>query len=273
MVRSVIAGIVLIATAPLIAAPGGAVAASPGADARLPGAYQVHAEVDDTEMVVGEGVVRITGRVRPYAPGQRVVLQQRTAGSLRWETSGRARIKQTGRFVLKDRPTVSGLHTYRVVKPASAGTSWGRSARIEVAVRAWEKLVDQLVRSTCGIRQDVDVRLGGETYGRSLLTEPTDFACIAHVTYDLGGRCVLLRAAFGMTDDSTSGSVASISVTDPSDPGAVIGYRFSGDPMVFRDQVVDVTDADRLTINMGVSYPPGIPGFPAVGDPEVLCLP
>ena len=273
MRRSVLAGTVLVALVLGLPVEGVAVWVPSGSDTRLPGAYKVQARVDEPDVVLGEDTVRFTGQVRPYAPRQRVVLQHRTSGTLRWKTSGQARIKQSGRFVLKDRPATSGVRSYRVVKPASAGTRWGRSRTMDVAVREWENLVDQPVRSTCGIQQDVDVRLGGETYTRSLLTLPTDFSCIAHVNYDLGGRCVVLRGAYGMTDNSTSGSVASISIRDLSDSDPSTGYRFSGDPIVFRGQVLDVSEVQQLTIGMGVSYPPGIPGFPAVGHPEVLCLP
>lgn len=272
MGRSPLAGAVLVAMVLVLPVDGRAVGAPSGADTGRPGAYKVQARVDEAEVVLGEDTVRITGHVRPYSPRQRVVLQRRASGTLRWETTGRVRIKQSGRFVLKDRPTTSGVRSYRVVKPASAGTRWGRSRTMEVAVLQWEELVDQPVRSTCGIQQDVDVRLGGEAYARSLLMQPTDFACIAHVTYDLGGTCVMLRAAYGMTDDSTSGSVAGIWIHDPSDSDPSTSYRFSGDPIVFRDQVLNVSEVQQLTIGMGVSYPPGIPGFPAVGHPEVLCL-
>lgn len=272
MMRSVLAGCTLLALLPLVPAHTEPTPASSAAESRRAGAYRVAVQVDRAEVVLDEDVVRMTGRVRPRAAGQKVFLQHRRADALRWRTVSQASIKQSGRFVLKDRPGTPGVRSYRVVKPASDGIRWGRSRTVEVAVLAWEELVARPSFSSCGVLPGVTVQINGEAYPSSLLRQQVTGPCLNYVTYDLGGKCRSLRATYGMTDDSTAGSIGGVGLYDVRNQKSLANFPLRGGAL-FRDYVTDVTGAFQLTFSMFLSSPPEPPGSPAVGSPEVLCVP
>ena len=139
MHRSKVAAAALVALAPVTAltltTTGGPASAGPATSAaeRAP-SYSVSARINKSEVISDEAAVRITGSVRPRAAGQVVLLQQRLDGRNRWKKSGQARIKASGRFVLKDSPTVAGVRFYRVAKPASNGMRAGTSRELRLEV-------------------------------------------------------------------------------------------------------------------------------------------
>src|SRR5690349_13003571 len=117
--------------------------ASPAADPgvrQVARTYQVTARINTSEVVAGEDTVRITGKVKPRAAGQKVILQQRPEGSKRWRMSGTAKVKPSGRFVLDDEPSRAGTRFYRVLKPAAAGVEAGTSRELQLDVWMWSRL-------------------------------------------------------------------------------------------------------------------------------------
>ena len=147
IVRAAVAAVAslgLVSMAPVVTA---ASAPAPGVH-KSAAAFKVSAAIDKTEVVAGEDTVTITGRVRPKAAGEKVYLQQRRDGSNRWVKSGKATIKQSGRFVLKGGPSANhaGVRFYRVLKPASDGLKAATSRELLQLRRVGLVRPDRLVQ-------------------------------------------------------------------------------------------------------------------------------
>ncbi|GAB3031171.1 hypothetical protein GCM10011376_24260 [Nocardioides flavus (ex Wang et al. 2016)] len=228
--------------------------------------YKVIARINRSEVVAGEDTVRITGKVKPKAAGQKVLLQQRPEGSNRWRKSGTARIKPSGRFVLKDEPSKPGVRFYRVVKPAGGGLKAGTSRELQLDVWAWERLAWRAVGANAGIWVDSYTVLGAEGYDDSLVLKTAGTAGYAEFT--LGRSCRSLRATYALTDDSVTGATGSVAV---SVDGTVVATHPLATGTIVEDEVVDLTNAFRVRFDLVGSATPA--GRSAVGFPEVLCLP
>lgn len=192
--RLVLAPASLLALALTAAAP--SVATRPAAQEP----YEVTAHTGTAWVEADAGTVRVVGRVRPWASGERVHLLQRLSGSRRWTRTDTDRLGRTSRFVLEDRPAVAGTRWYRVLKPASAGHRADRSPALRVDVLAWERLTDLQPWEGCGLQTGVTVGIGGTTYPSSIEFVGFVGACIPSVVYDLAGRCRTLRATYGFVD-------------------------------------------------------------------------
>ena len=268
MNRSIAAAAALTVLAPAFAltAPTASASAPASADSRAAAApYTVTARINRSEVVAGEEKVRITGRVKPLAAGETVVLQQRKDGRNRWTKSGTAKVKANGTFVLKDDPSTAGIRFYRVVKPASDGFKAGRSGELELAVWAWGRLTNRSSGATFGISRGTSPQFGTESYPSSLSTTTPGTA--GYIEYTLGKKCRSLRATYALTDDSATGATGSVAVLVD---GVTKANHALGTGVIVRDHVVDVTDAFRIRFNATASASPI--GTAAVGTPEVLCL-
>lgn len=228
--------------------------------------YKVTASINTSEVVAGEDSVRITGKVKPKAAGQKVVLQQRPEGSNRWRRSGTAKIKSSGKFVLEDEPSRPGVRFYRVLKPAADGVKAGTSRELQLDVWGWQLLTWRTVGATSGVYLDAGTEFGTEYYGNSLLLQTPGKP--GYVEYTLGRKCRSLRATYALTDSSATG--ASGFVTVSVDGVARVTHALATGTII-RDHEVDVTGAFRIRFDMSGSASPA--GASAVGDPEVLCLP
>lgn len=258
-----------------VTAPALAAVPAPAADAPPGERYVVVASTATTSVEARSGAVRVVGRVRPRASGEKVHLLQRLPGSTRWTRADTDRLDRRGRFVLEDRPTRAGLRTYRVLKPASDGLRAGRSARLQVEVLAWERLSDLEPWAGCGLQSGVTVPIGGTSYPASLLfTGYGPGSCMPYVVHDLGGRCRTLRATYGHVDGATyPGAVSTVTVS--ADGALREYYRLESGGRSFVDQELDITGVGRLSLGFsGSNIDPSAPlSHVAAGTAEVLCLP
>ena len=143
-------------------------------------AYKVTAKANLEVAVAKEDTVKVKGRVTPKAAGEKVVLQQRVGNKKSWKSTGNAKIKKNGTYVLKDKPSTQGPREYRVLKPASKGLKKGYSKALAVEVYRWEKLVYR----PSGPRVNVEpagVLIGAEYFGQSLATTTSGHAVVGGV--------------------------------------------------------------------------------------------
>lgn len=265
MNRSTAAAAALAVLAPALALTAPAATAAPSsADARAAAPYTVVAKVNKAEVVAGEDTVRITGRVKPSAAGQLVVLQQRFEGKKRWKKSGTAKVKSTGRFVLKDDPSTPGVRFYRVLKPASNGLAAGKSKEMRLAVWAWDLLTFRTAGANAGMRFNQSPQFGTETFDHSLTTNPGGSG---FVEYTLGRKCRTLRATYSLTDDSATGATGIVAVAVDGVTKVTHGLTTG---VIQEQHTLDVTNAFRIRFEAGASSNPV--GTAAIGSPEVLCL-
>lgn len=256
-----VASLALVSMAPVVSA---APARAP--EVRQPvAAFKVIALINRTEVVADEDTVRITGRVRPKAAGQTVVLQQRLDGTTRWKKSGTARIKASGRFVLTDEPSRPGVRFYRVLKPAAGGMKAGVSRALRLDVWGWQRLTWRAVGANSGVYVGGYTSFGAVAYDDSLVLRTAGAA--GYVEYTLGERCRSLRATYALTDDSATGASGSVAV---SVDGALRVTHPLATGTIVKDHVIDVTNAFRIRFDLAGSAMPA--GRSAVGLPEVLCL-
>ena len=273
MNRSTVAAVALAALAPVVALTAPTAAAAPSTDApttqtsneRVASPYKVVARINKPEVVAGEDRVRITGRVKPGAAGQKVTLLQRLEGRTKWTRSGSAKVKRNGTFLLKDAPDNPGVRYYRVLKPAGNGFAKGLSKELELAVWAWDDLVDRSAGANSGIVRDSSPQFGTEYYYGSLTTQTP--GTLGSIEYTLGDKCRSLRATYALTDDSASGATGAVTVWVD---GVTKATHVLGTGVIVEDHVVDVTDAFRLRFEATASATPV--GTAAIGSPEVLCL-
>ena len=193
----------LVSMAPVVSA---APATAPATEVRQSAtAFRVTASINRTEVVAEEDSVRITGKVKPRAAGQKVVLQQRKDGTARWVRTGTARIKASGRFVLTDDPSRAGTRFYRVLKPAADGVRAGTSRELRLDVWGWERLAWRSAGANSGVNVGYSTSFGSVAYDASLVQRTAGTA--GYVEYTLGKKCRSLRASYALTDDSTTDTV------------------------------------------------------------------
>jgi hypothetical protein len=263
--RSTAAAAALAVLAPALALAGSSASAAPsGADARAAAAYKVVAKINKAEVVAGEDVVRITGTVKPTAAGQTVVLQQRKEGRNRWTKSGTAKIKATGRFVLKDDPSAIGVRYYRVLKPAGNGFTAGTSRELKLSVWGWKRLTLQTPGANALMSATAAPYFGTVRYPYSLTTREPGTA--GFIEYTLGRKCRSLRATYALTDDSASGATGKVEVAVDGVTRVIHGLTTG----VIQEHVLDVSNAFRIRFDALASATPS--GTAAIGTPEVLCL-
>lgn len=258
------ASLALVSMAPVVSA---APASAPASEVRQSAtAFKVTASINRTEVVAEEDGVRITGKVRPRAAGQKVVLQQRKDGTARWVRTGTARVKASGRFVLTDDPSRAGTRFYRVLKPAADGIRAGKSRELQLDVWGWYDLTEWPTGANSGVLLDVFTQFGAEPYFSSLVQQTAGTPGV--VEYTLGRKVRSLRATYALTDDSTTGASGSVTV---SVDGTVVAAHPLATGTIVKDYVIDVRNAFRVRFDLAGSATPA--GRSAIGNPEVLYLP
>lgn len=225
--------------------------------------YKVTAKANIDVAVAKEDTVKVKGRVTPKAAGEKVVLQQRVGNKKSWKSTGNAKIKGNGTYVLKDKPSTQGPREYRVLKPASDGIKKGYSKPVAVEVYKWEKLVYRLSGPRVNV-EPAGVVIGAEYFGQSLAT--TTSGTPSSVEYTLGRKCTDLRATYALTDSSASGSSGAVTVTAD---GAVLATHSLAVGTIVADQVLDISDVFRLKFDLSTTATPA--AVAAVATPEVLC--
>lgn len=214
-------------------------------------------------MDLGEGVVKVRGKVTPRAAGKRVFLEQRGAGVRKWTVTGRATIKRNGTYLFTDEPSAYGTHQYRVVKLRSNGVRKGTSPVVAVRVYEWQKLAQRPRGAFENIAVSSTAVVGGQTYLYSF--QPFTRGAVSYVEYPLKGLCTDLRTTYSMHDSAAVGSSSRITL-------ALDGVT-KVDQTLVKGQVVpsttDLTGALTLRYDLFSNVEPV--SYPAVLVPEVRC--
>lgn len=255
----------LITAAAVVVSPVAVAATAQAApdDVRKPAAYTVTAKVNTQEMDLGEGVVKIRGKVTPRAAGRRVSLEQRGAGAKKWTVITRTTIRRNGTYLLTDEPSAFGTHQYRVVKLRSDGVRRGTSPVVAVQVYAWQKLAQRPRGAFENIAVSSTALVGGQPYAFSF--QPFTRGAPSYVEYPLKGLCTDLRTTYAMHDSAAAGSSSRITL-------ALDGVT-KVDQVLVKGQVVpsttDLTGALTLRYDLFSNADPA--SYPAVLVPEVRC--
>lgn len=250
--------VALLTTAPVVSA-----GATQAPDARQAATtYKVTATINKAEVVAREDTVKIKGRVKPNAAGQKVTLQQRREGRKKWVKSGTAKIKKNGTFVLKDEPSVAGVRFYRVLKPAANGIEAGKSKELQLDVWGWQPLAYRSAGAHTGVNLGAYTYIGTDGYAASVVQSSPNYP--GFVEYTLGKKCRTLRATYALSDDSPTGATGTIRV---SADGVVRETYPLTTGTIFTDYEIDVRNVFRVRFDMASQA-----GYAAVGTPEVLCL-
>jgi hypothetical protein len=252
----------LIAAALPLAAAGLAPATAAEAPAAGAAKYVVTATINKGTAIGGQDIVKIRGRVTPRAVGQRVILQQRLEGKRRWAVSGTARVKPTGKFVLKDDPEVAGARFYRVVKPAAGAVKAGVSQEMLLVVYAWEALASRSSGPNAGVTTGT-VPIGTDSYAGSIYKYSASSP--GFIEYTLGKECLQLTATYALTDDSATGGTGSVLLSAD-------GVQRTFAPLAIgtiTTKTIDVRDAFRIRFDFASSSSPV--AYPAAAGVQVLC--
>ncbi|MCP3422714.1 hypothetical protein [Nocardioides pinisoli] len=225
--------------------------------------YKVTAKANMDVAIAKEDVIKVRGRVKPKAAGQKVFLEQRVGNKKKWVRTGNAKVKGNGTYVLKDKPTTPGAREYRVLKPGKGGIKKGYSKSVQVQVYRWEKLINRPSGPSVNL-EPAGVLIGAEYYGQSLAT--TVSGTPSSIEYTLGRKCTDLRATYALTDSSATGSSGAATVTAD---GAVLAVHSLAVGTVVADEVLDVSDVFRLKFDLSTTATPA--AVAAVATPEVLC--
>jgi hypothetical protein len=250
----------LVATATLAASTLALAAPTTAAPAKAT-AYTVTAKINKTVAIGKETKLKVKGKVTPKAAGQKVTLQQRVGNKKSWKSTGTAKIKANGAYVLKDTPSTPGKREYRVVKPASNGFAKGISKPLAVEVFAWSRLAYRETGPMTNV-QVTGATIATEYYASSLVTQTS--VTPASVEYTLGRKCLQMRSTYALTDQSASGSTGSVVLTADGEVRA--NHNLSVGTIV-ADEVVDIEDAFRIKLDLTTTAG----AVAAVGTPEVLC--
>ena len=257
-----VASAAAVSVALLTAAPVATVNAAQAPDARQATTYKVTAKINKSDVVAREDTVKIKGRVKPKAAGQKVTLQQRREGRKKWVKSGTAKIKNNGTYVLKDKPSVAGVRYYRVLKPAADGIKAGKSKEMQLNVWGWQRLAYRSPGANLGVDLNAYTQFGTDSYPASIVQKTPGTA--GFVEYTLGKKCRTLRATYALTDDSTTGSTGSVAVRVD---GVLRDTHTLTTGTIVTDFETVVTNAFRIRFDLASAA-----GKAAIGSPEVLCL-
>lgn len=253
-------GLALVA-APLVATKATATAAT--AERSAAPAFSVTASLSQTTSVAGEDTIQVRGKVTPKAAGEKVVLQQRMEGKKTWSVSGTAKIKPTGKFVLKDEPSTAGTRFYRVLKPASGSMKKGVSRELKHVVYAWEKLAFRASGPKTNVAFQT-ATIATESYPASFATQTPGTP--SAIEYTLGKKCLLLRATYALADQTATNGTGTVALKKDGAVAFASGLVLG---QIIENHEVDIKDAFRISYELTSSATPA--AYVAVATPEVLC--
>jgi hypothetical protein len=248
---------------------GALVAGSASAQAAHRPAWHVTVRASTTEVTLGQKVV-LTGHVNKSAAGKLVILQERRDAGATWKNQGNALVHRDGDYRTHDTPTVNRRREYRVVMPATKKHKRGVSRTLVVDVFKWTSLTT--LPAVNGVDFDVQpsVSMNGVTYPSSLEAEvyhspgaPTTQA----VEYNLGHGCTKFRGTFGLSDDSESGSQATVTATADGTPWFSQNFAVGEST----SNTITFTTAPLKLRFDSSSVIADLDGLGAVGTPEVYC--
>ena len=237
---------------------------SPAQAAKPPWRVTIHA---NHATVTAGNKVWFHGKVAKSAAGKLVTLQERLSGST-WKTQRNALVHRDGTYTTYDAPRVNRRHAYRVVMPASKSHRRGVSAKVVVDVYKWTTLTTIPSVNAESLYGVTSVAFNGVAFPSSLEAWMYDGSPTTQsIEFNLDHACTRFRGTFGISDDSESGSQASVQASadgtswydhtfavGESQPNA---FTFATPPLKVR---FDTT-----------SLVAGFDGLGAVGTPQVYC--
>jgi hypothetical protein len=260
----------LIGAVAVATAVAGAVAAVPGpAQAAHRPPWHVSIKASTTEVTLGKRVT-FTGHVNKSAAGRLVILQERPRADATWKNQRNALVHRDGDYNTFDKPTVNKRRLYRVIMPANKHHKRGVSETVIVDVFKWVSVTTLPSVNQVDFDIEPSVSMDGVSYPSSLeahVYHYTGAPTEQSVEFNLNHRCTRFRGRFGLSDESESGSQATVTAiadgapwfnhtfavgeTTPND------FTFETAPLKVRFESSSViADAD---------------GLGAVGTPEVYC--
>jgi hypothetical protein len=223
---------------------------------------------DDTSVTVGDKV-HLHGHVAKAAAGKLVKLQERANADKPWKDQRTARVHKDGTYTTYDVPTRNSSRFYRVVMPRSKHHSRGTSDPLLVVVYQWKQLTSFPAVNQNYLVPETLVPIDGVDYPASLeaYTYHPNGPTSQWVEYNTDHKCLRIRATYGLSDNSESGSQAS--VTAKADGTQFFGETFSIGGSTF-NKFDFPTPPLKLRFDT-VSLVDGVDGLGAVGTPEVYC--
>lgn len=226
-------------------------------------AFKVTISVKSSHVVIGNKVV-LTGTITPQAVGQKVILQKRYSKKKPWSNVRTGKVATDGTYRLKDKPTSTKRHWYRVVKPASQTRSRGESKAVKVTVSKWMHLTDLEEGDAENVWEDA-VTINGTHYSRSLYFY-RGASSPGFIEYNISRKCSLLQGIYGLDDSSDTGSTGKVAVLAD---GALI---YEGNFGVGQSEDVTIGTSGSFRLRFEFDYTsPDDGAQPAVGNPKVLC--
>jgi hypothetical protein len=231
--------------------------------------WHVTIKADKTTVSLGQKV-RFQGKVAASAAGGLVRLYERPSAERPWRYQRNALVHRDGRYATYDKPTVNSQRQYRVVMPANQHHKSGASATVTVDVFRWTSLTTFPSVNQSYLDVEPSVSMNGVTYPSSLeavIYHNPDSPASQSIEFNLGHQCTRFRGTFGLSDDSETGSQAT--VTALADGTSWFSQSFGLGEST--PNTVTFTTAPlklRFETSSDVS---GVDGLGAVGTPEVYC--
>jgi hypothetical protein len=248
---------------------GASVAVSGPAQAANRPPWHVTIKASATDVTLGKRVV-FTGHVSKSAAGELVILQERPNADAKWKNQRNALVHRDGHYKTYDKPTVNKRRLYQVVMPGAKHHKSGVSKTLVVDVFKWTSLTTLPAVNVVDFDPETSVSMNGVGYPSSLeahVYHYTGAPTAQSVEYNLGHKCTEFRGTFGLSDDSVTGSQATVTASADGTPWFNHTYALGeSDPNQF------TFGTPPLKIRFGsVSSGGGLDGLGAVGTPEVLC--
>lgn len=228
--------------------------------------WRVTLKASTSQTVAGKRLV-LTGHVRPGRAAYRaeVTLQEKYKPGAHWKKKGLAFVHDDGSYRFVTRPKTAYTHAYRVVMPATRHHAKGVSPTVKVKVFAWTDLDTHQSVNERGMR-DGAVDINGTAYHSSLTAYWTDGSSIE---FNVDHRCIKLRATFGISDDSTTGGQAEVSIQSDGTP--LYSNTFDVGQSQTKSLTLGPAPLKLLLEAHSTSTTDGVVGYGAFGTPQVLC--
>lgn len=231
--------------------------------------WQVTIKADKTTMQLGKKVW-FTGKVNKSAAGKLVRLYERTQSGKKWRFQRNALVHKNGHYTTWDKPTANTRRSYRVVMPRTKQHQRGVSEKVIVDVYRWTSLTNLPSVNRVGFDSVASVSMNAVSFPSSLeahIYHYPNAPTSQSVEFNLGHKCTRFRGTFGLSDDSQSGSGATVTA--------------SADGTTWFDHTYSLGESDHNAFTFATpplkvrfdsaSQVDGLDGQGAVGSPQVLC--
>jgi hypothetical protein len=253
----------------VVCASGTAQAAGQAGARHATSPWHVTIKADRKTLTLGQKV-RFTGKVSKAAGGGLVRLYERGAAGKPWRYQRNALVHKDGHYATYDKPTVNSARQYRVVMAGDEHHRRGVSGNVTVDVFRWTSLSGFPEVNSSNLDIVSSVSIDGVSLPQSLearIYHLPDSSTTQSTEFNLGRRCTGFRGTFGLSDDSETGSRATVTAqadgtawftqTFGLGESAPDTQAFATAPLKLRFQTTSEVD--------------GADGLGAVGTPEVYC--